>query len=474
MRVGRIWPALFLGVSLSLGCGFTAPARAQDQLIKFETGVPAEIRVPQGKFVNARTSGAISRVVVGDPAIATVVPLTDTTLYVLGKKEGRTNVAVYGANDSLLGLANVEVGADMPDLAETLRDAVPQAKVKVESINGRLRLSGSVPDGIAQRKVLEIAGQYSSAPVINALQVTGGQQVLLEVRVVEANRNAQRALGIRWSGRGNGTGGVTISSGSPTLADGKAPFGTLVAQILGGGIRADILVQALEEKGLGRRLAEPNLIALSGEKASFLAGGEIPIPVAENDGRITLTYKEYGVRLNFTPIVLDNGLINLKLEPEVSQVDETTAFRTGLISIPAFITRRANTTIEVRDGQSFAMAGLLQSIHRKSQDQLPWLGQLPIIGTLFRSSAFEEEETDLVIIVTPHLVRPAKPGQPLRTPLDAAKPSNDAEFFLLGNLEISSDMQRRFIEGTGVTGPYGHIINVKPEQKSVSKKIVKH
>jgi pilus assembly protein CpaC len=483
MRVG-IWPALILGVSVSLGCEFTAPARAQDSLIRFETGVPAEIRVPQGKFVNARTTGAISRVVVGDPAIATAVPLTDTTLYVLGKKEGRTNVAIYGANDSLLGVANVEVGADMSDLAETLRDAVPQAKVKVETINGRLRLSGTVPDGIAQRKVLEIAEQYSSTPVINALQVTGGQQVLLEVRVVEANRNAQRALGISWFGKGNGAGGTSVSSGTAAsqrglnvgglLPDGKAPFGTLVAQILGGAIQADILVQALEEKGLGRRLAEPNLIALSGERASFLAGGEIPIPVAENDGRITLTYKEYGVRLNFTPIVLDNGLINLKLEPEVSQVDETTVFRTGLISIPAFITRRANTTIEVRDGQSFAMAGLLQSIHRKSQDQLPWLGQLPVIGTLFRSSSFEEQETDLVIIVTPHLVRPAKPGQPLRTPLDSAKPSNDAEFFLLGNLEVSSEMQRRFIEGTGVTGPYGHIINVKPEQKNVSKKIIKY
>jgi pilus assembly protein CpaC len=470
----RIWPALILGISLSLGSGFTVPARAQDALIKFETGVPAEIRVPQGKFVNARTSGAISRVVVGDPAIATAVPLTDTTLYVLGKKEGRTNVAVYGAHDSLLGIANVEVGAEMPDLTQTLRDAVPQARVKVETINGRLRLSGSVPDGIAQRRVVEIAEQYSSTPVINALQVTGGQQVLLEVRVVEANRNAQRLLGINWSGRGNGVGGVSISTGSATLPDGKMPFGTLVAHILGGGISADIVVRALEEKGLGRRLAEPNLIALSGEKASFLAGGEIPIPVAESDGKITIIYKEYGVRLNFTPIVLDNGLINLKLEPEVSQVDETTVFRTPLIAIPAFITRRANTTIEIRDGQSFAMAGLLQSIHRKSQDQLPWLGQLPVIGTLFRSSSFEEQETDLVIIVTPHLVRPGKPGQPLRTPLDAAKPSNDAEFFLLGNLEISSDMQRRFIEGTGVIGPYGHIINVKPEQKSVSKKIVKH
>ena len=156
--------------------------------------------------------------------------------------------------------------------------------------------------------------------------------------------------------------------------------------------------------------------------------------MAESDGKVTIQYKEYGVRLNFTPVVLDNGLINLKLEPEVSQIDPNTVFRTALVEIPAFITRRASTTIEVRDGQSFAMAGLLQTLHTKSQDQLPWLGQVPVLGALFRSSSFQEEETDLVIIVTPHLVRPAKPGQPLRTSLDAAKPSNDAEFFLLGNL----------------------------------------
>lgn len=482
----KLWPALALGVFMSLGCGLTAPARAEDRLLTFEAGVPMEVRVAQGKFINARTVGKFSRVVVGDPDIATAVPLSDTTFYILGKTAGQTNVAVYGGNDALLGLVNVEVGSDMPDLKQTILEAAPQAKIKVESVNGRLRLSGSVPDGLTQRKVLEIAEQYSSSPVINALSVTGGQQVLLEVRFIEVNRNAGRELGVSWfgkrandpSGRGIGTGRVDpdFSNGirfNPTLVSGSIPFGTIVAQVLGGGITADILVQALEEKGLARRLAEPNLIALSGEKASFLAGGEIPIPIAEDDGRITIQFKEYGVRLNFTPVVLNNGLINLKLEPEVSQIDENTVFRTNLIEIPAFITRRASTTIEVRDGQSFAMAGLLQSIHRKSQDQLPWLGQLPVLGTLFRSSSFQEEETDLVIIVTPHLARPAKPGQPLRTPLDAKRPSNDVEFFLLGNLEVSNDMQRRFIEGTGVNGPFGHIVDVKAEKHNVSKKIVK-
>jgi pilus assembly protein CpaC len=468
---------------LSLSGVSVIPAYSEERLLRFDSGVPAELRIDQGKFVNAKTKGAVNRVVVGDPDIATAVPLSETTFYVLGKKEGRTNVAVYGASDTLLGLVNVEVGADMSDLRQTIQNAVPQAKINVESVNGRMRLSGAVPDGAAQRKVLELAEQYSSTPVINALNVTGGQQVLLEVRVVEATRNAQREIGISWFTKGNSSNSPVISSGSAatprglnlgtSLPSGQAPFGTMVAQILGGGISADVLVQALEEKGLGRRLAEPNLTALSGEKASFLAGGEIPIPVAEEDGKVTLQFKEYGVRLNFTPVVLDNGLINLKLEPEVSQVDEATAIRTNFVSIPAFITRRASTTIEVRDGQSFAMAGLLQSVNTRSQEQLPWLGQVPILGALFRSSSFQEEETDLVIIVTPHLVRPAKPGQPLRTPLDSVKPSNDAEFFLLGNLEVSSDMQQRFIDGAGVVGPYGHLIEIKSGKNNAGKKIAK-
>jgi len=485
VRPAKFWAALALGTFISLSGGWVPQARSQDRLLRFQAGVPEEVQVPQGQFVNAITSATVSRLVVGDPKIATAVPLTDTTFYILGKAEGRTNVAVYGAKDTLLGLIDVEVGGgDVTDLRETIQNVVPQAKVRVETVNGRIRLSGAVPDSIAQRRILEIAEQYSSAPVINAMSVTGGQQVLLEVRVVEAFRDAGRELGISWFARkpssriGAVTNGTVNNEGILTpfpLLSGTtpSPFGTMVAQILGGGLTADILVQALEEKGLGRRLAEPNLTALSGEKASFLAGGEVPIPIEGDDKKIVVQFKEYGVRLNFTPTVLDNGTINLKLEPEVSQIDENVVIRAGDIAIPGFITRRASTTIEVRDGQSFAMAGLLQSLHLKDQRQVPWLGQLPVLGTLFRSSSFQEEETDLVIIVTPHLVRPGKPGQPLRTPLDNPKPSNDAEFFLLGNLEVSSDMQRRFIEGTGVVGPYGHIVNLKPEKTNAPKKIAK-
>ncbi|HZH12316.1 MAG TPA: type II and III secretion system protein family protein [Microvirga sp.] len=485
--LSKVGPVLAL-IALTAAFWETMPAaEAQEKLLRFSKGrAIGDLNVAQGQFMTAKTGADVGRVVVGNPDIATAVPLTARSFYVLGKAEGRTNVAVYGADDELLGTVNVEVGADTPDLAATIQESIPQANIRVETINGRLRLSGTVPDGIALRRALEIAEQYGSDGVINALRVTGGQQVLLEVRFIEANRTAGRELGISWFGRRTGdTSGRGISLGnfSPPqttpgitynpLLNGGSPFGTVIANFLGGGISADILVQALEEKGLARRLAEPNLIALSGEKASFLAGGEIPIPVAAEDNRVTVTYKEYGVRLNFTPTVLENGIINLKLEPEVSQIDESIRVSTGAISIPGFITRRASTSIEIRDGQSFAMAGLLQSVHSKNREQVPWIGSLPVIGALFSSSSFEEQETDLVIIVTPRLVRPGKPGQPLRTPLDSSKPSNDVEFFLMGTMEVDNDMQKRFAEGTGVIGPYGHIVDLKPGKRNAVKKVVK-
>ena len=454
------------------------PAHAQEQLVQFTSGRSAtSISVPLGQFLTARTIADVGRVVVGDPEVATAVPLTGRTFYVLGKSLGRTNVAVFGPDDALLGTVNVEVGSDTVDLGYALREALPDARIKVETINGRIRLSGTVPDSVSLRKVLEIAEQYGGDGIINALRVTGGQQIMLEVRIIEANRNAGRELGVSWFAHGNSAAIATGAFSPPSvpqsgvefnvnLPSGSTPFGTVLAQVLGGGISADVLIQALEAKGLARRLAEPNLVALSGETASFLAGGEVPIPVSEENGSITVQYKEYGIRLNFTPVVLENGLINMKLEPEVSQVDNSTRVTTGAISVPSFITRRASTMIEVRDGQSFAMAGLLQSAHTKNQDQIPWIGQIPVLGALFRSSSFKEEETDLVIIVTPRLVRPARPGQPLHSPLDSKRPGNDVDFFLLGKLEVDDAMLRRFADGTGVIGPYGHILDIGPAPAS--------
>ncbi len=200
----------------------------------------------------------------------------------------------------------------------------------------------------------------------------------------------------------------------------------------------DVALNALEQKGIARSLAEPNLVALSGDTASFLAGGEYPIPVAGSLGQVTVDYKKYGVGLAFTPTVLGRGLINIKIQPEVSQIDTThTVSVGGGISVPALIVRRASTTVELRDGQSFMIGGLLQNDNKHQIDQLPWLGSVPVLGALFSSKSFQNNETDLVIIVTPHLVRPARPGDVVRTPLDDTLPPNDSDFFLLGKTEVT-------------------------------------
>jgi pilus assembly protein CpaC len=204
------------------------------------------------------------------------------------------------------------------------------------------------------------------------------------------------------------------------------------------GVTTDVLINALEQKGVARSLAEPNLVALSGDTASFLAGGEYPVPVAGSLGQVSVTYKKYGVGLAFTPTVLGRGLINMKIEPEVSQIDttHTVAVAAG-ISVPALIVRRASTTVELRDGQSFVIGGLLQTNNQNQIEQLPWLGSVPVLGALFSSKSYQKNETDLAIIVTPRLIRPAAPGDMIRSPGDDTLPPNDADFFLMGKTEVT-------------------------------------
>ena len=233
------------------------------------------------------------------------------------------------------------------------------------------------------------------------------------------------------------------------MISGASPFGFAIARLVAGGASTDVMINALEQKGIARSLAEPNLVALSGDTASFLAGGEYPIPVAGTLGQVTVDYKKYGVGLAFTPTVLGGGLINLKIEPEVSQIDTThTVSVTNGISVPALIVRRASTTIELRDGQSFMIGGLLQSDTKNLIEQLPWLGSVPVLGALFSSKSYQKNETDLAIIVTPHLVRPARPGDVIKTPADDTLPPNDADFFLLGKTEVTREEARALTPAT--------------------------
>ena len=409
-----------------------------------------------------------------DPDIADAIPLTDRSLSILGKKIGNARVSVYGEAKKLVGVIDVEVSYDTSRLGSELAQRFPHARFRVSSVNGRIMVAGSAPDAVTVDRAMTIAKQFGT-DVINTVRVSAPQQVMLEVRFVEASRSAGRDLGVNWQVvqqklTTTGSNGIAAATGVAGLVSGGAPFGTILGSMLGNGVQADVLVRALEERGIVRRLAEPNLSALSGETASFLAGGEFPIPVASGLNGISVEFKKYGVGLAFTPTVLGDGVINLKIEPEVSQIDPTTTVTIGAISVPALIVRRANTTVELRDGQSFAIAGLLQAINTADQKQLPWLADVPILGTLARSASYQKKETDLVIIVTPRIVRPARPGDVLRTPLDGSRPANDPEYFLLGQSEITVPMDRR-LKGRSDGGPppIGHILDVPKGERHVTK-----
>ncbi len=456
ISIRRPWIVAAAALLVAAGALIADAAQARSRFVEIGDGKSASLKIPAGKSENVRTDASFVDVVVGDPEIADVVPLTDQSLSILGKKIGTTRVAAYAEGKKLVGVFDIEVSYDTTTLRQELARRFPHARIRVSSVNGRTMLSGSAPDAVTVDRAVTIAKQFG-AEVINSVYVSQSQQVLLEVRFVEASRTAGRELGVRWDVVGDR---INASIGMAGLLSGNAPFGTLIGTLLKGGTSADVIIRALEERGLARRLAEPNLVALSGDTASFLAGGEFPFPVQSNLGQITIEFKRFGVGLAFTPTVLADGLINLKIEPEVSQLDPTNVVRVGGIDIPSLIVRRANTTVELRDGQSFAIAGLLQSVGQTTQNQLPWLSDVPVLGALFRSASYQRKETDLAIIITPRLVRPARPGDVMKTPLDNTVAANDGDFFLLGKAELTPNMVRRDIRRGGEPPMSGHILDL--------------
>ncbi|WP_352637666.1 type II and III secretion system protein family protein [Mesorhizobium sp. M0674] len=450
-------------------------ADAADRFIDVSNPSVHRIFLPMSQSVTLQVSANLGDIVVGDEKIADAQPMTDRTLYVIGKSAGTTTVNLFSPDKRSLGVIQIEVGVDVSDMAQAIRQVAPRARIEIGSINGKVRLGGHVKDGATLASILEVAQQYGPDAIINSVIVDDSQQVNLEVRVLEAKRNAGRDLGVSIRSR-NGSGTTRTGTGVAAvdeddvvlgpgnlltgLLSGSNPFAALITRVIDSNIKVDLIIEALENKGVVRTLANPNLTTLSGEPASFNAGGEVPIRVIGNDGQVTITYKQFGVNLLFTPVVLDDGKIHMKLAPEVSDLN---GFTTA--GDPIFTNRKLETVVELRDGQSFAVGGLLSSKTTKLQNQVPWLGQVPVIGTLFRNSSNQKEETELVVIVTPHIVRPVKPSEQLATPFDKTRPANDPEFFVLGQLEVNKDMIRKYETGDGVTGPYGHMLDFKSKDK---------
>jgi pilus assembly protein CpaC len=433
--------------AILLAPGSLRGAQAQRLLQVSSAKHSISVTVAVGKTEDVRIDAAFTDITIGDSDVADISPLTDRTISILGKKIGTTRVTLYGEGKMQIGLFDIEVTYDVTRLATEIAH-FSDGGIKVSSVNGRIMLSGSARDAITLDKAMTMARQFAPDP-INTVTVSQAQQVMLEVRFIEASRQASRELGVQWNSFGQNTVariGSPLPAGSSSdnpvgvaagLLSGATPYGFLAGVLNRGGVSIDVALNALEQKGLARSLAEPNLVALSGDTASFLAGGKYPIPVPGSLGTVTIDYERYGVGLSFTPTVLKDGLINLKIMPQVSELDFGHAIQINGTSVPPLILREASTTVELRDGQSFVIGGLLQNVSTTAQDQLPWLGDVPVLGALFRSAQYQKNETDLAIIVTPHIVRPISPGNPVKTPLDNTLPANDIDFFLMGKSEIT-------------------------------------
>lgn len=427
--------ALFVCVATAAALAPAATAGAQT--MASEAVTRRTIHVPRDKSLSFRLPQAASKIVIAQPEIAKITATSDSSFYVQGIEFGATNLLVYGPGGRLQEVIDVRVGYDSDGLQQDFAAAFPGESLKVRNLGEVLMLAGEVSDTGVQAGAERIAEKYAPDAVISRITVRSSQQVILEVRILEASRSAMKDLGVNL-GIANGSFSVFSGSGLIGITPPATSFSTHGGS---GSTLIDTQLQALEERGIVRTLAKPNLVAISGEKASFLAGGEFPFPVPTRDG-ITIEFRPYGVKLNFLPKVQDNGWIRLEVAPEVSQLDPNNSLTISGINIPALTVRRAATTLELKPGDSFAMAGLFQHDYQNNTSQTPWLGDVPVLGALFRSARFKRSESELVIIVTPRL---ATTGDRQITPIDSmpGQEPSAADLFLRGkshDLPLTRDL----------------------------------
>ena len=456
------------------------PAAAQITTVSVADGIHAgEVAVPINKSQVIRSDRPFAKALIGNPEIADVLPLSNSSLYVLGKKAGTTSLTLYDRGSNLIAVVDVVVGPDVISLKRQLSQSIGDG-VGARISNDSLVLEGIVSSSVAADRAVQLAETYAPGKVVNLLSVGSTQQVMLEVRFSEIKRSALKDIGFGFfvsndsgSFRGAIGGGASLISdsgtttttttvgGVTTTVETPNParlelgaivdsFGVLTKTFGAFGLNFDAALNALERKGAITTLAEPTLVALSGETANFLAGGEFPVPVLQDSSNgggtgITIEWKPFGVSLAFTPTVLADGVINMIVEPEVSSIDQSASIVVNNLRIPGLQTRRAKTVVELRDGESFALAGLLRTDFQDTVRQFPILGSIPVLGLLFKSTNFQRDETELVIVVTPRLVRPV-PAYAIKVPTDRAGPPNEADLFMFGRTDTGVP------QGPGATG----------------------
>jgi pilus assembly protein CpaC len=427
-----------------------------------EEDVVSFLRMERGKTAFVKTAFSVRRASVGDPSVVDIVVLSPRELQFVANSIGATNVVLWDAKGAPMAAIDVSVGTPYSHLQGELRRVLGNGAIEVDSAGESVVLKGTVPNALAMEQALTVAEAFvpdeTEVGVINLLEVGGDQQVMIEVKIAEMDRTLRRRMGtnfalqdvdgdqiIRMFGLLNNLTNLDSEDATGTIIQEISQNISFVGQFFGFGSTDVVLVlDLLTDKGLTKILAEPNLIARSGESADFLVGGEVPIPIAQGGafGSITIEFKEFGVAVSFTPTVLGPERIHLAVTTEVSQPDFSIGTTFGGFRVPGFNTRRASTGIDLGDGETFAIAGLLREDIAETVAKYPLLGDIPILGSLFRSSQFQKQETELVLIVTPRLVEPLGPG-PHPLPGDHYVEPNDFEFFLLGAIE------GRVVEPTG-------------------------
>lgn len=462
MTIRRVFSAgLF---ALALGFAPISTAIAQNLTI-MRGEAQAPLKVPLNRAVVLESDSVFAELSVANPLIADIATLSDRTIYVLGKAPGRTTMTLLGLDGRLITNVEVQVTPDVGELKERLSELLPGERISVRTANDGIVLSGTVSSATRVQRAMEIANRYAPDAVLNLLSVGGSQQVQLKVRFAEMSRSVSKELAASISANGSLLGGdltvgATQSRGTTGTAQGALSLG-----FSAGGLQFTALIQALEQKGIVRTLAEPNLTAISGKTATFLAGGEVPIPVADGEGGVSASYRNFGVELSFTPTVVDSDVININLRSKVSSIDASQTVTIEDAEVTGFRTRETSTTIEMRDGQSFAIAGLLQDDFQDTAGQVPWLGDIPILGALFRSASYQRAQSELVIIITAHLVTPTN-GDALALPTDRIRPPTERELFLFGELgvstsdgpRVSSQSGANDVAGQDFTGSYGYVL----------------
>lgn len=456
--------------------GVTAPVQPSANSLSggavFSTTSGRDLNIEINRGALIRLRAAADTVFVANPDIADIQVKSPRMIYVYGKKAGETVLYAVDGDDNVLLNSRVNVTHNLTAFRTALRTAAPDSGVDVSTSGDALVISGDVGSAVQAENVRRLAARFApgDGSVVNQMRVTAPNQINLRVRVAEVSRETLKQFGINWDAAFSAGGFLFgLATGNPVLA-GDFVVGSLsktfnvrgnqTNSVVGGfnkgGFDVNGLIDALANENLITVLAEPNLTAISGETANFLAGGEFPIPVAQsnnNGGSITIEFKKFGVSLAFTPTVLEGGRVNLKVRPEVSQLSTVGQIQVNGLSIPALTTRRAETTVELASGQSFAIAGLLQNNSTQDANKVPFLGEVPILGALFKSDRYRRNETELVIVVTPYLVRPVS-NNVVALPTDGFSAPTDGQRILYG-----STNQQGMPEGARVTrGPDGNAL----------------